>query len=447
MDDTDSSFYGTKKTEWKNIRSKFELVDKDLTRLIDNLSPGKEFPIYRLHLAYGSLKGDTRNSYIPLESGTMIPLADRSINKDISENLGYGSYSSPLGIILDKHLEYFIEIGDQVVPFFIDGPGSIFNRSLLVNQTTTRKYTPNGILKAVIGSRTAFMLPSINNHNGINKLSKRVGANLTPPRKSIEHFDIFKEINRKNRDWRAILAYFSKSWIEALSKDSAWSELKNYILEGKSNNESFGANSIYYDLFFAKAQKDRNLRTSSPYLTNTAIHLIKLALGEHPGYIPCTNENLLPLNHIQRNIADAFQLKKAPTVMVPHSLVYEREILPVYYSLQNPTAPHFLAKRNEKVTANQEIEVIHSILSKFIDEMTKSESMLLNTVLEDVAKNVSFNYFHNCPPKDSELIRSSKVLAEKDPRFTFCSGGYSNIDFSCEGQFLRGCVEIAPLRN
>ncbi len=225
------------------------------------------------------------------------------------------------------------------------------------------------------------MLPSINNHNGINKLSKLTNKELTTPRKYADHFDLFVAINgHQNHQWKSCLAYFSESWIDCLISDPAWIEIKNYILEGKNSNDSFSTNSEYYDIFYSKAQKDRNLRTSSPYLTNTAIHLIKVALGKHPGYIPATTENLLPLKQIQNFISEAFQLRKIPTVMVPHTLTYENEKEPVYYSMQNPTTPHFLAKKNERVTANQEIDVVHGILSKFIEEMSKHDSLLEGTV-------------------------------------------------------------------
>lgn len=229
-----------------------------------------------------------------------------------------------------------------------------------------------------------------------------------------------------------------------LLTDPAWVEIKNYMLEAKNKNDSFSVNSAYYDIFYSKAQKDRNLRTSSPYLTNTAIHLIKIALGEHPGYVPATTANFLPIESIQKFISESFQLKRTPTIMVPHSLVYEKEKEPVYYSLQNPTTPHFLTKKNEKVTANQEIDIIYRILNKFIEEMSKQDSLLAGTVFSDISDHIRFNYFHNYPPKDSNLINNSRQLSKLDPRFNFSSYKNGESEFCFEGQFLRGCIQIQP---
>ncbi|MGQ3888454.1 hypothetical protein ACQUW5_05405 [Legionella sp. CNM-1927-20] len=434
---------GIVRTNWGEIRNRFESINLEFTKLIDNVSPNKNIPVYLIYFPYGMLKGDTSSSFLPLSNDSFIKLSDSNIDKTIAQDLGYGMYSSPLGIILDKYIEYFIEFDEQVFPYQVDGPGTIFNKGILLKKINRRNYSPNGILKATAGARTAFMLPSINSHNGINRLSKLTNYDLTTPRKLTEHFNLFRAINKQSdKKWMACLAYFSERWINYLLSDPAWREIKNYILEGKNNTDSFNVNSTYFDIFYSKVQKDRNLRTSSPYLTNTAIHLIKVALGQHPGYMPATTECLLPLKSIQYLVAEAFKLRKVPTVMVPHSLIYESDKYPIYYSMQYPTTPHFLTKKNERVTANQEIDVIHSILSKFIEEMSKENSLLSDTVFAKLSKNISFNYFHNYPPKDSELIQNSRHLSELDPRFNFCFHQNNYNGFSFEGQFLRGCVQI-----
>ncbi|HAU2339763.1 TPA: hypothetical protein NHL35_000837 [Legionella pneumophila] len=435
---------GVVQTYWTEVRNKFEKADPYLSKLIDNVSPDK-LPIYLLYFPYGMLKGDTKSSYMPLLDGGYIKLSDTGVDKKIVNDLGYGMYSSPLGMVLDKFIEYFIEFDDKVFTYYISGPGTIFNTGMLLKNKNSRNYSPNGVLKATAGARTAFMLPSINSHNGINKLSKLVNQDLTTPRNHNDHFELFKAINQHdNSNWKVCLAYFSEKWVKHLLTDPAWVEIKNYMLEAKNKNDSFSVNSAYYDIFYSKAQKDRNLRTSSPYLTNTAIHLIKIALGEHPGYVPATTANFLPIESIQKFISESFQLKRTPTIMVPHSLVYEKEKEPVYYSLQNPTTPHFLTKKNEKVTANQEIDIIYRILNKFIEEMSKQDSLLAGTVFSDISDHIRFNYFHNYPPKDSNLINNSRQLSKLDPRFNFSSYKNGESEFCFEGQFLRGCIQIQP---
>lgn len=439
---------GVVKTEWKLVRERFLKVDPILTDLIDDLSPDSSYPIYLVYFPYGMLKGDRNNSYLPLVDGSFCKMNSSTVSSEVLNDIGYGMNSSPMGVILDKYLEYFLEFDNQVMPYLTAGPGTIFNKGILANKKSLgRNYSPNGIVKATAGTRTGFMLPSINNHNGISSLKQKIGIDVIAPKCINDHFKIFQSISSGiDSSWNLCLSYFSQKWIDSLLHDAAWSKLRTYILNEKSNKDSFNAYSPYYEIFYSLIQKKDNLRTSSPYLTNTAIHLIKVALGEAPGFIPATSDDLLPLNEIQNVIAESFKLKKTPTIMIPHSLQYEVNKYPVYYSMQHPTSLHFLTKKNERVTANTEMGYVNDILSSFLNGMNCDNSILKGTAFETLTKNVEFNYFHNYPPRDSKLISNTKKLNKIDPRFNYFNSD-ENKEFCHEGQFLRGCVQVNPISS
>lgn len=437
---------GVVQTNWKTGRTHFQNVAPEFTRLVDNLSPDDAFKIYLFYFPYGMLKGKTSGPYVPLKNNSFCKLSDSQVDQVIQNDLEYGMFTSPLGMVLNKRLEYFLEFDDEVIPYQILGPGEIFNKSILLMRNKGRVYSPNGLLKASSGSRTAFMLPSISNHNGIMKLRRATNCLINTPRKLGDHFEIFKAISTKKSDWKLCLAYFSKNWIDSLMTDPSWIELKSFILEDQKTSSQYSLNSSYYDIFFSQIQKNSNARTTNQYLTNTAIHLIKIALGEHPGYIPTTTEDLLPLELIQNYMLEYFQMKKVPTVMTPYSFNYESDSSPVYYSMQHPTTPHFLIKKNERVSANQEIEVMSDILNKFLNGMADNSSILRGTVLADLPQNVTFNYYHNYPPKKSVLINNTTILKNSDPRFSYVFDAQyaEELPVSHEGQFVRGCVQITP---
>ncbi len=438
---------GVVKTNWKQARSHFKKVAPEFTRLVDNLSPDDSFRIYLFYFPYGMLKGETSGPYVPLKNGEMCRLTDPQVDATIQRDLGYGGLTSPFGMVLNKSLEYFIEFDDEVIPYQILGPGEIFNKSIVLMKNKGRIYSPNGLLRASAGSRTAFMLPSISNHSGIMKLRRATKTPINTPRKLGDHFQIFKAIAKNECNWKLCLAYFSKKWIDALINDPSWVELRSFILEDQKTSSQYNLNSSYYDIFFSKIQKNSNARTTNQYLTNTAIHLVKIALGEHPGYIPTTADDLLPLELIQQYMLEHFQMKKIPTVMTPHSFNYENDSSPVYYSMQHPTTPHFLIKRNERVSANQEIEVMSDILNKFLSGMSEDTSILKGTVFAELPKNVKFDYFHNYPPKESALIQNTQALSKTDTRFKYVHNFYDlgALPVSHEGQFVRGCVQISPV--
>jgi hypothetical protein len=132
--------------------------------------------------------------------------------------------------------------------------------------------------------------------------------------------------------------------------------------------------------------------------------------------------------------------------MTPYSFNYESDSSPVYYSMQHPTTPHFLIKKNERVSANQEIEVMSDILNKFLNGMADKSSILRGTVLAELPQNVTFDYYHNYPPKRSELINNTTTLTDADPRFSYVFDAQyaEGLPVSHEGQFVRGCVQITP---
>jgi hypothetical protein len=347
-------------------------------------------------------------------------------------------------MILEREIEYFIEIDGEVIPYDVAGPGRIFNKSIILNKKLSRNYSPNGVLKASAGSRTSFLLPSINSYNNIIKLSKALKSKIVSPKKISEHWNVFKKIvlsETVESNWRVCLLYFSEKWIHSLAQDPAWRDLKAYISESDRILHQYDSNNIFYEIFYSYAQRNYNLKITNPYIINTAIHLIKIALGEMPGYIPATDEQLLPLHNIQHAFCNFYDIEHHPTVMVPNIFRFETAKTPIYYSLQHPTMPSFSIKRNNRVSANNEIKAIEYILPSFLDSMKCDTSMLSKTVFSELANKINFSYFHNVPCGNDQIIGSEDLQAI-DPRFTYGST-VSNKKFCHEGKFLRGCIQIA----
>ncbi len=150
---------GIVRTTWRELRHKFRKVDPYLSQLIDEVSPNQKMPIYLIYLPYGMIKGDTKGSYLPLHNGEQIKLSDSSVGKEILNDLGYGMNSSPLGIILDKYIEYFIEFDEQVFPYLIHGPGTIFNKGILLKNKNARNYSPTEFLRQLLAQKRHLCFP------------------------------------------------------------------------------------------------------------------------------------------------------------------------------------------------------------------------------------------------------------------------------------------------
>src|SRR3990167_4649311 len=154
---------GLVKTYWSEVRHRVAKVEPVFAKLIDKLAPDRSFPLYLVYLPYGALKGDVFSSFIPKQEGGYYRLSDPNAPEDVIKNLGYGKDSSPLGMVLEKELEYFIDLKNEgiTIPNAIYGPGSFFPLSRALGKKGNRTYAPNGLLTVTSGARSTFMLPNV----------------------------------------------------------------------------------------------------------------------------------------------------------------------------------------------------------------------------------------------------------------------------------------------
>jgi len=441
---------GTIRCFWKDIRDDVEKINPELASIIDELSPDSSFPLYMMNLPYGMLKGDTKSSYYPDTNNIACRLDSPDLPSAMKSELGYGISTSPLGFVLSNTLEYFIEYNNKTIPFDIVTPGKMFNKGVIFSSTSKRNYSPKGVLKASSGLRNAFVLPSINHYDSYLKLRSEIGVKVNRPQDISQHGEIFKEICRAvtiNSDWRTKLIYFTDKWISHIKNDLAWGKLYRYITEEDREEGIFFRNQSLYEFFYSITHNKNNLKTTSPYLTETIRHLFKIMLGEMPGYAPIDNELFLPISDIQSCFYNIFNIKYHPTIIGSSKLGQSCEDKHVYYSMQQPTLIDCSLKRNNKVTALSELASIEHMLSYYIEAMKDSTGILRDTVFNEISKYIHYSFYHNSPSsKDIDFINHSSLLTDADPRFVFNNTKYATKKFNHEANFLRGCIRFSKTK-
>jgi hypothetical protein len=182
-------------------------------------------------------------------------------------------------------------------------------------------------------------------------------------------------------------------------------------------------------------QKKRNLKPN-PYLTDTARHLITTALGAAPGYIPATNEEALPNKLLQDIYVHSYDMRKYhPTIMQPAHFDYRKDKFPVYYSMQHPSTHMFSPKSRAAASTISEMRELERITRIFIQEIGKPDSMCSDTVINKIAEDIDFNYYHNKHDLH-KTIRKTEEIPLQDQRFNHAA-------FACDAPFLRGCISIS----
>ena len=441
---------GLVKTNWDSVRNRVHKVAPEFSKMIDKLSPDKSFHLYLAYYPYGELIGDTISPFLPMVSGCNYRLSNPNAPKDVIKNLGYGQNSAPLSMLLEKSLEYYIDLKklNISIPWQIYSPGSFFPLARFLKNKSNRTYCPNGLLTVVSGTRSVFMLPKIGsspNHLTLRRHYNNVRPK--PPKDLSEHWQVFKDIvNSTNSEnsWRSCILYFSQKWLDKIHNDNAWAAVKNYFVELGSHNFEYEKNHVYYNIAYSLIQYSNNLKPN-PYLIDTACHLFALGTGAVPGYAPASDDSSLPLELLQNAFVEGYGLKKyIPTIMQPHHFKFEDTLVkPVYYSLNHPSTLSFSPKSRKDSSTLFEMDELMHIVNIFQNELSNDNNILSDTVISEIAKNVEFNFYHNRNSTHDNIIDSDNII-DFDHRFSqkhtkFYAPGAT---FSSDAPFLRGCIGI-----
>jgi len=438
---------GVVKIFWNDIRQRVAQVEPKFAEIVDELSPDKSFPLFLVYLPYGVLKGDTESSYLPDGRGNFYRLSDPQVPREILKHLSYGLGGSPMGMVLEKQLEYFIDLKHKgiTIPWLVYSPGQLFPYSTILGSHSDHVYSPNGLLTATSGVRSTFMLPNIGCNTHHVNLKRHFNIKRQAPKSLYDHWYVFKDIIHSKviaYDWKSCLIYFSEKWVTALHNDKAWLKLKLYLHETAWRKFEYERNRIYYDIAFSLIQEKRNLKPN-PYLTDTARHLFSTALGAVPGYVPACDEEGLPLSVLQHAFMDSYGLKKyIPTIMQPTHFDFEKSKAPIYYSLQHPSTHVFSPKSREVSSTINEILELEYIMRIFCEELSSETNLCSDTVIGKIAKSVAFDYFHNKSDRQG-IIEQSSDIPKSDTRFTLHTNHKkTEARFASDAPFVRGCVSI-----
>jgi hypothetical protein len=437
---------GMVKTCWSEVRKQVAKVEPQFAKIVDNINPDKSFVLYLAYYPYGCMDADTQSSLFPNAIGSYYRLTDKDVPKDVLKDLGYSANSTPLGMVLDKQIESFIDLkkNNISIPWMIYTPGKMFPLSGILKSKSNVIYSPNGLLSSVSGSRSSFLLPNIGCITHHSNLQREFNVRKQPPKSYYEHWGVFKEIINCpaiKSDWRCCVLYFSEKWINKIFNDRAWIDLNKYLHEAAWTQFGFEINRINYDIIFSIIQQQRNLKPN-PYLVDTAKHIFTTAIGAAPGYTPATDDSAMPISIIQNAYSQIYGLRKyIPTIMQPVYLNFKINKFPVYYSLQNPATHVFSPKSRETSSTLYEMRELEHIMRVFSEELANKDSMCSDTIMCEAAMKIGFNYYHNKSDRHG-IISLSSTLDELDHRFKFSSSINQNAVFASDSPFLRGCISI-----
>ena len=442
-----------KKVIWDDLKSEVRNVNEKLFSIIDAINPSNEYSIYILEIPYGDvIGGDVQ--FIPDQNGGYQRLNDLNLPNEVAQDLGYGAFSSPLGLLLKNNIEFYIDMPDkkQTVPIGIMKPGNFYNSSIVLNKTNNPKpYNPNGILKANAGARTIFSLPYLTCQNSFASLQKEIGA-VDIPETIYDHCNFFRSVLKNiNSGWSVKLVYFSEKWITSIKSDPSWVVLKQFIIDKSWQGSEHERNQFYFDISYSLLLNNVT-HVINPYLTDTLRHLLDVCIGAYPGLSAINNSELIPLKQIQHTLLFSYGLKKYyPTIIGPSYFNYNDTTSCVYYSLQYPTTKIFSPKTQKTPSNHKNLESLRTLFNKFIPKIIEKNGSWHNSMLQEALQNTKFTFIHNHISKSNGLKMTQPMSLPRDViKNDLDIFKYSKIllnpeeyDVAYDAKLFRGCIQLS----
>jgi hypothetical protein len=434
-----------KKVYWNEVRDRVERVTPEFAALVDELDPGKNFPLFLATYPYGDVIVDQGLFYVPLEDGTLVPVNDPQVPKDIQENLAYCMPEFPAGVILENSIELLTGRKNILLPWMYYNEGAIFG--LWGELPIKPSCHPVKLFTITSGTHSIFMLPNIGDvalHKNLRHKYKLPKLHL--PKNLCEHCQTFKELVRSseaNCDWHTTFLFFSNNWLKKIkSTDQKWANLDRYLLRKVVYASDFWRNKLFFDYAFSCAQANRNLRPN-PYIGDTAKWIVLLAIGASPAFGVALDNSAAPIDFLQKTYIEDYQLKYyAPTIMQPMNFLPNNTGINAYYSLMYPITLEFSPKSRKLSTALADLIELQHVTRIFVDEILQGKLQLEDTRIGEFLKKVTLDFFHSNMDQHNE-VRLSNEMSKEDPNLVKYSQTRCDREFATKSSFVRGCVRIS----
>lgn len=427
---------------WKEVRPKVAPLNPKLTAILDSIDPSNEYKFFTVRHHFGDELLQRSKLHLPRSDGVLIPYDDPSVPTEIQSQLGYNFGANPVAMLLNNSAELFISLDNRIIPYAVVGPGHVMGAWRILDEAISH-CPPTFLWGMTAGARSIFMLPKISKQVAHQRIKKHYHIDIEKPKSIADHWGIFKALSKSEefgQEWHMDILYFNYKWFENL-RDPAWSGFHKYLLESVWLSSSFWRNQYLWEILFAYIRKKREL-LPSPQVADLVKHLFSIGVGVIPGFQPAVNNNLAPIDELQKIYVECYDLDHyAPIIMQPSYFSFYEKTAPAYYSMQFPTALELSPKSSKHSTTLSDLYDTGSLIKKYFEELDSEKLHLETTPLGNLAQNVKFDLFHsNTGPY--KHIQSCSIVPREDENFLKNWNNTNNNLFPPNSNFFNGCIRI-----
>lgn len=430
---------------WGQICNRINLLNPKLAAIIDEISPSNEYKLYLAKYRFGAEIIKKEEAFLPLSNGESISFNNPDLPTQLLTDLSYkNTTSSPLGMILDKSCEFYLPMGNRVIPYNIAKPGDMLGLArvldnVIYSENNNSNYSPSFMWDMVSGAKSTFLLAKISDTNGHAKLKKQYNVSAEKPMSYSEHFKIFREIAiTETKPWLSEILFFSKSWIDKLS-DPAWAKLYAHLLKSHRSSHKIWHNLPRWNAVFAEIEQKQHLNNFSHYTLATAKHLFTIAANSSIAFKPAIDDTKMPLNLLQDVYTNCYGLNETSPIIMEPTLFEDKQC--VYYSLNYPTLTECNPEGFKLRSIIHQLDELQFIISKYKIGINSNNNNMVES-LYNMVSNMEFDYYHNTP-NDYAKIKPVTLIPDEDTRFK----DTKELKFPQNSQFFKGAVKLSKRKT
>jgi hypothetical protein len=424
---------------WESARKL--IPNSEIISIIDKISPGKKYKLYRARYSYGVNIVDRTGLKIPTKKGTVLDLTDNAIPKELRENLSYCSL--PMGIILCNSVEVYNEVNGEVATLGVFQSGDPLG--LLETLEPELSFCMRRVWNVSSGLRSAFMLPGISDRASHNRLMAAVSGEVQKPNTIADHSSIFQTIAcGLKANWHVEILFFSKEWFvkkEDTQLDYDWQSFFYYLHKYLFKYTSVSRNGLTFDFVWHSFACILNSigNKPDPHVLDTVRHLIKIAIGAMPGYAPASDNLGGPFACIREAYVELYKLQYAPVIIEPQHFKEKKLISPIYYSLHYPTMLESSPRKRKPESLVTDLIQTRSLMNNLKRLFLEKRIYLGESLINEIVSSTSFDFFHFGKICFQDIKKNEDIPLGDERFISYDSKKYS---FPSAMPFVQNCIRI-----
>jgi len=430
---------------WEDIRKEVAKINPTFAKIVDNLSPTKKFPIYKVKYPFGARIAHEGQLYLPTTKGNVAPINSPDIPSKFKQTLQRREL--PIAMVLKNNAEIFYEMPDRTISWILMAPGQFWGLWGQYDPPNANYF--KWIWNLISGARTLYLLPKTTNIMGHKALKKKYSISTHLPKDYPDQWKTFVTIaNSQNfeTEWHNEWLFFPDIWFETAlqnkNQNKNWQEFYNFLLQESWSDSHFWRNKSIFDLIWENLVHEVMEKNIKPnlYLACIVKQLVITGIGALPALTMATDDSCAPIKELQQAYTETYKLREyAPIFMCPHNFS-PLDKFPSYYSLQYPNLFETVPIIQTLPSVLSSIPEICSLINTFKSRTVRHHSVK-DTPIDAFCRHVSLDFFHNKEEKINNILPTSK-LPSGDSRLSRYLQKHKNKTFPASSNLINGCVRF-----